>query len=69
METEQTVRGIENCPIYVVATETSAWAISPGDYRQGIPLKTLIDGLGLEEAVYLVHLDQPMLGVKLTRLT
>lgn len=71
MATEKGVVGIEHSPIFVVAAESEAFAVTSRDYVQGVRVQQLIDELQPGQHLYLVHLDNPGpgLGIKLTRLT
>ncbi len=71
MRRGESVVGIDHSPIFVVAQESEAFAVTSADYLQGVRLQQLTDELQQDQHVYLVHLDNPGpgLGVKLTRLT
>lgn len=71
MAREKGVVGIEHSPIFVVARESEAFAVTHRDYVQGESVHELMDDLQPDQHLYLVHLDNPGpgLGIKLTRLT
>lgn len=71
MATEKGVVGIEHSPIFVVARESEAFAVTNQDYVQGVSVHELMNELQPDQHLYLVHPDNPGpgLGIKLTRLT
>ncbi len=71
MEAKKGVVGIEHSPIFVVAGESEAFAVTSRDYAQSVSVQQLVDELAQDQHLYLVHLDTPGpgLGVKLTRPT
>ncbi len=63
MATEQGVVGIEHSPIFVVAREAEAFAVTTGDYVQGVSVHDLMANLQPDQHLYLVHLDSPGPGL------
>jgi hypothetical protein len=71
MSTGHGVAAIELSPIFAVARESEAFAVSSEDFVVGVRAPQLIEQLEPDQHLYLVHMDDPGpgLGVKLTQLT
>lgn len=71
MAMEQGVVGIELSPIFVVARESEAFAVTEQDFLPGVSVQELMNELQPDQHIYLVDLVNPgqELGIKLIRLT
>lgn len=71
MATEQGVVGIEHSPIFVVARESEAFAVTEQDFLPGVSVHELLNELQPDQHIYLVDLHNPgqELGIKLIQLT
>ena len=71
MATEQGVVGIELSPIFVVARESEAFAVTEQDFLPGVGVHELMTGLQPDQHIYLVDLINPgqELGIRPIRLT
>lgn len=71
MDAKPGVVGIELSPIFAIARESEAFAVTSDNYVVGHTAEQLIDRLEPGQHLYLVHLDNPGpgRGVKLTQLT
>jgi hypothetical protein len=71
MAIEHGVVGVDYSPIFVVARESEAFAVTEQDFLPGVRIQELMNELQPDQHIYLVDLVNPgqELGIKLIRLT
>lgn len=71
MAIEQGVVGIGHSPIFVVARESEAFAVTEQDFLPGVRVQELMLDLQPDQHIYLVDLVNPgqEFGIKLIKLT